>query len=67
MKIVFEPYATPLAGADIQVCGLNYKLDGQLSFGNANWRKLTGPANAPLWMPRSHFGIKRECQRSLYI
>ncbi|HMZ40827.1 MAG TPA: hypothetical protein PK099_11050 [Saprospiraceae bacterium] len=45
MKIVFEPYATPLAGADIQVCGLNYKLDGQLSFGNASWRKLTGPGN----------------------
>ncbi|MFN8329815.1 MAG: hypothetical protein U0T81_01125 [Saprospiraceae bacterium] len=45
MKIVFEPYATPLAGADIQVCGLNCKLDGQLSFGNANWRKLTGPGN----------------------
>ncbi|MEO6691899.1 MAG: hypothetical protein ABIO44_06115, partial [Saprospiraceae bacterium] len=43
MKIVFEQYATPLAGQDEQVCGLNYTLDGQLTFGTASWKLITGP------------------------
>ncbi|MEP7196874.1 MAG: hypothetical protein ABI851_10155, partial [Saprospiraceae bacterium] len=43
MQIVFEPYATPNAGLDNKICGLNYTLDGQLTFGNGTWRKLSGP------------------------
>ncbi|MEO6189216.1 MAG: hypothetical protein ABIO44_01515, partial [Saprospiraceae bacterium] len=43
MKIVFEPYATPQAGPDNKICGLNYKLDGQLTFGTASWKLISGP------------------------
>ncbi|MEP7195456.1 MAG: hypothetical protein ABI851_02990 [Saprospiraceae bacterium] len=46
MKIVWEPYPSPNAGTDIQVCGLNYNLNGVLSFGNASWKQLTGPGNS---------------------
>jgi len=48
MKIVFEPYATPNAGMDNKVCGLSYKLDGQLTFGNATWSKISGPGTVSI-------------------
>ncbi|MEO6189192.1 MAG: hypothetical protein ABIO44_01390, partial [Saprospiraceae bacterium] len=43
MRIVFEPYPMPIAGFDDKVCGLTYKLNGILSFGNPTWRLLSKP------------------------
>lgn len=44
MKIIFEPYASPDAGPDEKICGLDYTFKGVLSFGNASWRQLSGPS-----------------------
>ncbi len=43
MKIVFEPYAQPLAGADSKICWLNKTMEGELTFGTANWRVIGTP------------------------
>ncbi|MEP7196495.1 MAG: hypothetical protein ABI851_08235 [Saprospiraceae bacterium] len=51
MQIIFEPNTNPIAGLDDTICGLKYLLNGKVTFGNSNWKLISGPGSTQIANP----------------